>query len=290
MRLATAILIAGLGLPATALAETDVAVETAEVVDVADTSAVDNVAEAAKDIEPGSPGSYDDDIHVVLMPYAWIAGVSGDGDANDSGTGPGPGPLPPFELDADSSNIFDDLNFFGFAVGEISKGRWGVAIDVAYIDFTFGDDLDLPPAFSIDPELDLKGSVTTVEGFYRFPVSDEVDIDAMAGIKVFWLKLALDLNGPLGILQGEREDTWSDFAIGARARWTPGRWTFSAQGDVGFGDNTSDWGVMLLADYRFTEHFGVVGGYRWLEFDYEKGGRDTNLTLDGPIIGATIRF
>lgn len=236
----------------------------------------------AQDIPPPPPPPPADELQVTIMPYGWLAGVSGPAEVSPA--------LPKPDVDSDTSGIFDNLNFFGFAVGEVTKGRWGATLDVAYVDFTFGDDVTLPPAIPLEPELDLKGAVTTIEGFYRFSPAEDVDLDVMGGVKIFWVDLGLDLNGPLGLVRGEAEDSWADLAIGARVRWTPGRWTLSAQADAGWGDSTSDWGAILLADYRLTEHFGVVGGYRWLEFDYGKGDRDLNLTLEGPIVGATWRF
>ncbi len=228
----------------------------------------------------------DDEVEVTVMPYGWLAGVSG-----STGLGPSSGSpdFPAPDVESDSSGIFDNLNVFGFAVGEVRKGRWGATVDIAYVDFTFGEDLDVAPAI-LDPELDLKGAVTTVEGFYRFSPAEDLDLDVMGGVKVFWVDLSFDAGGPLGLVRGESEDTWADLAVGGRVRWTPGRWTLSAQADAGVGDDTSDWGVILLADYRVTEHFGLVGGYRWLEFEYGKGDRDLNLTLDGPIVGASWRF
>jgi|GEM_PF-1067688 len=260
MRLAIGLFVAGLLLPAAAWAQDPA------------------------DIPPSTPVS-DDEVVVTLMPYGWLAGVSGPAEVSPA--------LPRPEVDSDSRSIFDNLNFFGFAVGEVSKGRVGVLADVAYVDFTFDKELDLRSGATLfSGALDLKGAITTIEGFYRFEPAEDVDLDLLAGVKVFWLDLDLQVEGPLGgtLFQGEAEDTWADFAVGARVRWTPGRWTFSALGDIGAGDDTSDWGVMLLADYRVTRHLGVVGGYRWLEFDYGKGDRDVNLTLDGPVIGATWTF
>lgn len=261
MRLATAALIAGLGLPAVVWAQ----------------------SAPAADIAPLPPPAVDD-VVITLTPYAWLAGVSGPAEVSPA--------LPRPDIESDSSGIFDNLNFFGFGVGEVSKGRFGAMVDLAYVSFTFGEDLDLPPAFPLGGALDLDGAVTTIEGFYRFSPSDDVDLDVMGGVRVIWVDLGLKVHGPGGttLFQGESSDTWADAVIGGRARWTPGRWTFSAQGDIGGGDDTSSWGAMLTADYRLTEHFGIMGGYRWLEFDYGKGNRDVNLTLDGPVIGASWTF
>lgn len=234
-----------------------------------------------------TPALAQDEVQISVMPYAWLAGVSGPSGVEPDGGSP---LFPSPDIDSESSGIFDNLNFFGFAVGEARRGSWGVTADIAYVDFTFGEELDIPQPIPLDPSLDLKGAVTTIEGFYRFSPAEDVDLDVMAGVKVFWIDLDFDAGGPLGILRGEAEDSWADIAVGGRVRWTPGRWTLSAQADVGAGDDTSNWGAILLADYRLTEHFGLVGGYRWLEFDYGKGRRDLNLTLDGPILGAAWRF
>lgn len=239
---------------------------------------------ATPDISPPAPREADAMI-ITIMPYGWLAGVSGPAEVSPA--------LPRPLVDSDSSGIFDNLDFFGFAAGEVSKGRFGATVDVAYVSFTFDDDLDLPSGPTVlSGELGLDGAITTVEAFYRFEPAEDLDLDLMGGVRVFWLDLELQAEGPLGgtLYEGEAEDTWADVVVGVRARWTPGRWTFTAQGEIGAGSDTSDWGVMLLADYRLTKHFGIVGGYRWLEFDYGKGSRDVDLTLDGPIVGASWTF
>lgn len=261
MRPALAAIIIGLSLPAVATAQDEPA-----------------------DIPPLAPRSADEATIVTITPYAWLAGVSGPAEVSPA--------LPRPDIDSDSSGIFDNLDFFGFAVGEVSKGRWGASLDVAYIAMTFGDDLQLPPAFPLGGELSLDGAVTTVEGFYRFRPAEDVDLDVMGGVRLFWLDLGLEVHGPGGttLLQGEAEDSWADVIVGVRGRWTPGRWAFTAQADIGGGDGTSSRGAVLMADYRLTRHFGVMGGYRWLEFDHDKGGRELDLTLAGPMIGARWTF
>lgn len=240
--------------------------------------------DAPSDIPPPPPPPSDEFV-ITVMPYAWLAGVSGPAEV-------APG-LPRPDVDSSGGSIFDNLDFFGFAVGEVNKGEWGALVDVAVVSLTFDEDVtfrDGPTLLS--GELGIDGTVLTLEGFYRFKPKPEVDIDLLAGVRAFWLDLDLQVEGPLGgtLFDGQADDVWADVVVGGRVRWTPGRWKLVAQADIGGGSDTSNWGAMLAAHYQITESFGVVGGYRWLEFDYSKNQRDVNLTLDGPLIGASWTF
>lgn len=241
--------------------------------------------DTAYDIPPQAPPPSDEFV-ITVMPYGWLAGVSGPAEV-------APG-LPRPDIDSSGGSIFDNLDFFGFAVGEVNKGAWGAVVDVAVVSLTFDDDdvrfRDGPALLS--GELGLDGTVLTLEGFYRVQPTPDVDIDLLAGVRAFWLDLDLQVEGPLGgtLFEGEADNSWADVVVGGRVRWKPGRWTLVAQADVGGGDDTSNWGAFLTANYRVTESFGIVGGYRWLEFDYGKGDRDVKLLLDGPLIGATWTF
>jgi hypothetical protein len=56
-------------------------------------------------------------------------------------------------------SILDNLKFFGFGVAELSGDRFGALVDFAYVDIGFGDEVELPPAIPLTPNLDTKAMV-----------------------------------------------------------------------------------------------------------------------------------
>jgi hypothetical protein len=93
----------------------------------------------------------------------------------------------------------------------------------------------------------------------------------------------------------EEIDEWVDLAVGARVGLDlTDRWAVMAMGDVGgFGigsASTFTWHAVGTVNYSLTDRWTLVMGYRALNFDREQGDEEMDLTMHGPIIGATYRF
>ena len=217
---------------------------------------------------------------VRLGTYVWLPTISGP-------LGMQPAQPPPNVDD----NILDHLKFFGFGVGEISGDRFGAMADFAYVDVNFGDNVKLPGPIDLTPKLESKGAIGTISGFYRIYSGEAVSLDLTGGVRGYWLKTDFTLSGPRNELIGAGGDTsWADAVIGARVRGQFGRWGLTGQADSGWGSQTSSWQAQALAEYDLSSRWRLMGGYRYLHFENDKGRADIDLDLKGPLLGFSYRF
>lgn len=189
-------------------------------------------------------------------------------------------------------NILDHLKAFGFGVGEISGDRFGALFDVAYVDVNYGDNLKLGPGpIALTPDLRTKAAVGSLVGFYRLHDGETVSLDLTGGVRGFWLNTDFTLSGPNALRIDAGGDThWVDGVIGARVRGQFGRWGLTGQADSGWGDHTSSWQAQGLVDYDLSSRWRLMGGYRYLHFENDKGVADIDLDLKGPLFGFSYRF
>ena len=62
----------------------------------------------------------DTDWEFILTPYLWAIGLSGTSQV---------GPFPPLDVDADFSDLLDNLNMALAAHMELHRGKWAIALD-----------------------------------------------------------------------------------------------------------------------------------------------------------------
>jgi hypothetical protein len=223
----------------------------------------------------------DDDVTFRMGTYVWLPAVKGP---------LGLTPDRPTPVLGDG-NILDNLQFFGFGVAELSKDRVGALVDFAYVDIGFGDDVELPPALPLKPDLDTKAMVGSINGFYRIVDGDNWDLDLTAGVRGFWLETDFTLSAPnTTLIDAGGKTNWVDGIIGARAQGRYGKWGLTGQIDSGWGSDTTSWQGQALVDYDLSSRWRLMGGYRYLHFENDKGRRNIDLDLKGPLFGFTYRF
>ena len=91
--------------------------------------------------------------------------------------------------------------------------------------------------------------------------------------------------------------SWVDPVVGVTAKFPLAeRWSLGLRGDVGGFGVGSDraWQAMVSVHWKASDKVEVVGGWRYLDVDYEDG-RDANLfrydvATSGPGLGVTFRF
>ena len=95
--------------------------------------------------------------------------------------------------------------------------------------------------------------------------------------------------------------------VGVRFTARPGdRWLLNLQGqylDAGWGDfgdyDGSISRINAVAEYRFTDNFGLFGGYEWYRLDVKRDVRGDFIEdgivgwdqrFKGPVVGVTLAF
>lgn len=172
--------------------------------------------------------------------------------------------------------------------------RWTLGEDISYGGET------IPAGSSIGGDVEFE-----VASFaYDFAVveSDTVSWGLQLGVAYAGAKARASAE-----IDGERwdaRDTADGFApvVGTRLTFAPvDRWRFILQGqyldaDWGdFGDYDGDLSrAKALAEYRFTDRFGVHLGYDWFRLDVDRYGSDGMFGLrqefKGPVAGLTVSF
>jgi len=231
-----------------------------------------------------APALAGEDWEFALTPYLWFAGLDG---RVSSVSG-----QPPAEVDASFSDILDNLDLALFVAGEARKDRWGVMVDLMYVDVEAGGDFPGPEFSSVNLQSTIW--MASALGLYRLHDDDGRFADLLAGVR-YW-----DASNELMLGAGEYPDTeletcdsWVDPMVGLKGRTPIGESRFSFGGHLmagGFGA-ASDMVWDLRVDFGYHwEKTSVILGYRYLDVDYEDGDFVFDVTQDGPILGLIFRF
>lgn len=219
-----------------------------------------------------------------LTPYFWAAGIDG-----KVATLPG---APTAEVDASFSDIIDQTNGGLMLTAEARRGRFGVLADLTYLDLS--DDSGTPGPLFDEVEFESQMAFLTIAGFYQVLKTERLNLQALAGTRLWYVDTKLKLRGDLAANRTFSEDEfWADPIVGVRWQGHLGR-GFSLEGaaDVGGFGVASDitWELLGTLAYRFNDRITMRAGYRHLAVDYEDDGFVWDVELSGPIAGLTVRF
>jgi hypothetical protein len=217
-----------------------------------------------------------------VMPYLWGAQFDGTLGAANSGTGD------PIDVDLG----FGELTLSGVMLfGEWRKGPWSVIGDWSYA--RVSSDTDLGPG------LLYSGATATVRGHileaalgYAIYQHNDAIVDLFGGLRYINLDVRLDLNAGLLLpaAQIDADDDWVDGIVGVRGTLPlSGQWRLGWYADAGAGGSDLTWQLSASLGYQFGWG-SVVGGWRYLNDDYQKSGLRLDAALTGPFIGADFSF
>ena len=219
-----------------------------------------------------------------LTPYFWAAGIDG-----KVATLPG---APTAEVDASFTDIIDQTNGAVMLAAVARRGRFGVLADLTYLDLS--DDSGTSGPLFDEVEFESQTLFATIAGFYQVLETERLNLQAVAGTRLWYVDTELHLRGELAANQTFSEDkVWADPIVGVRWQGHLGR-KFYLEGaaDVGGFGVASDitWELLGTLAYRFSDSFTMRAGYRHLKVDYEDDGFVWDVELSGPIVGVTIQF
>ena len=196
------------------------------------------------------------------------------------------------DVDMSASDVFETLDgaFLGMYRGE--GERWGVMIDVVYMDLKAEGAGD-GGAFSGKVEVEQTTAIASAT--YRLSPSTQL----MAGALYNDVSAGISLKGPTDrIREQSAGDDWVDPIVGALFE-TPigaGNWSFTGSAQIGgFGVGANLVTILTGSfSYRFNNWSSIDIGYRYLDFDYEDGDGLERFKFDmkehGPAIGWRFDF
>lgn len=222
-----------------------------------------------------------------LAPYAWLAGIDG-----TVATLPG---LPPADIDLDFwDDVFDNIDGALMLVGEARKGRYGVLMDVAYVDIE--QDGNTPGPYFSSVDLTTKNWIVSATGLYRLIDQTAYSVDLIAGIRYWSVETTLGLRA--GLLPGREvsyKEDWVDPLVGVKGVSSFfGESRFFVSGGLflgGFGAGSDFmWDANLNLGYQWGKMFSTTIGYRYLDVDYEDNGFLYDVAQQGPVVGLSWQF
>ena len=170
----------------------------------------------------------DTDWEFIITPYLWAISLDGTSQV---------GPFPPMDVEADFSDLFDNMNMALAAHMELHRGKWAIVLDPmwAQLEMDMGEGsaevnislIELWGSYKITPNWEILGGA-------RF---QEQDIDAEPGLP----------SPPFPESVGIKED-WLDWFVGARfAYMVAPRWQISGRADVTLaGDSDEGYSASLF--------------------------------------------
>ena len=219
-----------------------------------------------------------------VTPYFWAAGLSGETSAFD---------LPVVSIDADFSDILNNLDFAAMAIVDARNGRYSIFGDLIYTKLSADSATPLGLA-ATTVDLTAKTFAGLVGAGYSVLEGPAGHLDVVAGIRVWSVDTELGFSGPgpLGGRSFSDGATWVDGLVGVRGNYsfTP-QFYVTGWALVGAGEADIDWDVAGGVGYRINDRFSATLGYRALGVDYSNDdGFLFDVVQQGPIMGLTIRF
>ena len=161
--------------------------------------------------------------------------------------------------------------------------------------------VDIPVGASAATEYDNKTRVWTVAGYYRAIEVPGSTLDVVVGLRYLDSTQTLDwtVSGNVGAIPGTARTgsgsarmSNADLIVGLRGKvgGTGGSpWFFPWYVDIGAGESDLTWQVMGGVGHAFKWGEAVLA-WRYMEYRMGSGSAMDTLKLDGPVIGATLRW
>lgn len=240
----------------------------------------------ALDLAAVGPAQSETGWDVSITPYIWLTGLHG-----NVGVFP---QFQPVDVDLSFADLLDDLKFGAMAMVSVRRGRFVAVADLSYVDLGAGaENVGIRDAGFIDVDLDSETFISTLAAGYRAVDRRSLFLDLVAGARLMVSDTRLELFTPFGSNAADSSETWLDPIVGAHFRAPIGNaWSVTAYGDIGGFGIGSDftWQIFGAVQYAVSRRWTLSAGWRHFGVDYDKGGFVFDVTLGGPLLGATVRF
>lgn len=233
--------------------------------------------------------------------YGWFPAISGATSFPPDGGGP--------SIDVSMGDVIDALKFAFMGSLQARNGQWGLWTDLVYADFGASKQASrdfsiggqpLPIGLDANLVLDIKSWIWTLAGTYALKSDAEGQMDMLFGMRMIdmtnTLSWSLNGTGP-GLLPprtGTKEvsvTNW-DGIVGLKGRAYLGEersWFVPFYVDVGTGESKFTWQVNAGLGYQFSWG-ALVASWRYLDYDFKSDSRVTDMSFNGPLIGAVFKF
>jgi hypothetical protein len=221
--------------------------------------------------------------HFAVAPYLFATGISGTVAARGRS----------IEVDSSFGNIFDRLDVGFMGAFEARKGRLVSFNDLIWTKLSA--ERDTPGQLFSNAKVGINLFIFDPEVGYRLVNSEKGSIDVLGGVRIW--SVETNLNVTSGVLPGfdvSQRKTWAAPVVGVHGVGNITRKFFVAgKFDIGGAGIGADLTTQLYgaAGYRLTKHVALLGGYRWLQVDYDdEQGFLFDTQMSGLMFGAKFSF
>jgi hypothetical protein len=209
--------------------------------------------------------------------YLWAPALSGETTTGGS-------------IDVSFSDILDNLDVALMGAVEARRGRFSIFADALYLDLSDGQDTAVGPGIPANADVDVRGTVLSGSVGYDLANGTDMRIAVLGGFRV----MNLDTSANVSIASGSQRisggiNNW-DAIVGVRGTTQiADRWGVSYYADIGAGESDLTAQLSAAVNYRINT-WDLVFGYRYLNWDLGNTQVLSDLTFQGPFIGARFGF
>lgn len=230
----------------------------------------------------------------TFAPYLWGPSASLDVDVHND---------PVVAADASFEDLLDKTDFVASFHFEGQCEHAGFLVDAMFLNLGADQTTTASPPLpgGTQTALDVDIGLYEAAGFYR-PGGKAHGLDLLLGVRMFDYRSRLDVTIPAPINATTSRGTDKNFIdayAGVRYLVPIGkRWSFTARGDIGFGETDEVWNALASFGLRLgkTDRYNLAFGWRYLELDVSTDDNpphveiESDLTLNGPFFGFVVKF
>ena len=220
--------------------------------------------------------------------YMWMSGMQG---STNSG----------IDFDVDFDTLLKNLKMTFMGAMEARNGKYSLFADIIYLNVGGSKSAtvvgDGPFGLYQDRKagIGLKSWIVTLGGGYNVIDTQQHRLDIIAGARYFSLREDISLKlsvGPVTLFDRSvsiSDHVW-DAIVGVKGNVNiDANWFIPYYFDIGAGGSDLTLQAMAGVGYRF-EWGDLLLTYRYMHYDYKSDFINSDLDIDGPLLGAKFRF
>jgi len=225
--------------------------------------------------------------HLGANLYLWMPTIGGESTSGDT-------------IEVTFDDLVKSLEFGVMGGIDARHGRWHLTTDVMYMKLDDENDgkITVPDGGGLKADANMKLQswiVTPAAGYALVNDVGQCVFEVLAGVRYLWMKPELELEisdrlNQRNITISDSGEVW-DFIVGIRGMLNiEENWYAQYLLDMGTGDSTFTWQAMGGIGYRVSKVVDVVAAWRYLYWKFDDNKVLDNLYINGPLIGAKVRF
>jgi hypothetical protein len=227
--------------------------------------------------------SGDDGWHYAFAPYFYLTGIRGTVGARGR----------TIDLDASFGKVWDNLDLGIMGTVEVSKKRFVSLTDIQWIKLS--NKRDTPGGLFDTAKVGINLFILDPEAGYRVFTSKAGALDVLGGARIWSVETNLNVtSGRLPGFDVSQRKTFAAPVVGVRGLLNlSSRFYVSGKFDIGGAGIGADLTTQVFGGvgYRIFRPMALVGGYRYLQVDYDDSkGFLFDTRMNGFVIGAKFSF